>query len=96
MGFSFHSPGCVKRAKECRNESHAINGSPRAAKTKAKTRRADLAHALAVMSYDAIDVELPLSLVLWQTKNHEEVEKKKRRGRSATGRDPGTAIRLSK
>ena len=36
MGFSFHSPGCVKRAKGCRNESHAINGSPRAAKTKEK------------------------------------------------------------
>jgi hypothetical protein len=34
MGFSFHTPGCVKRSKECRNESHAINGSPGAAKTK--------------------------------------------------------------
>jgi hypothetical protein len=39
MGFSFHSPGCVKRAKECRNESHAINGSPRAAKTKEKSAK---------------------------------------------------------
>jgi hypothetical protein len=36
MGFWFHSPGCVKLAKECRNESHAISGSPRAAKTKEK------------------------------------------------------------
>jgi hypothetical protein len=36
MGFSFHSSGCVKRAKECRNDSHAINASPRAAKTKEK------------------------------------------------------------
>jgi hypothetical protein len=34
MGFSFHSR--VKRSKECRNESHVINGSPRAAKTKEK------------------------------------------------------------
>jgi hypothetical protein len=44
MGFSFHSTGCVKSAKECWNESHTINGSPRAAKTKEKpadsTRRA--------------------------------------------------------
>jgi hypothetical protein len=36
MGFSFHSPGCVKLAKGCRNESHAVNRSPRAAKTKEK------------------------------------------------------------
>jgi hypothetical protein len=36
MGFSFHCPGCVKRSKDCRNERHAINGSPRAAKTKEK------------------------------------------------------------
>jgi hypothetical protein len=28
--------GCVKRAKGCRNESHAFNGAPRAAKTKEK------------------------------------------------------------
>jgi hypothetical protein len=34
MGFSFHSPGCVKLAKGCRND--AINRSPRAAKTKEK------------------------------------------------------------
>jgi hypothetical protein len=34
MGFSFHSTGRVKRAKECWNESHTINGSPRPAKTK--------------------------------------------------------------
>ena len=39
MGFSFHSPGCVKRAKKRRNESHAINGSPRAAKTKEKSAK---------------------------------------------------------
>ena len=39
MDFSFHSPGCVKRAKECRNERHAINGSPRAAKTKENPAR---------------------------------------------------------
>jgi hypothetical protein len=32
----FHSTGCVKRAKECWNESHTTNGSPRPAKTKAK------------------------------------------------------------
>jgi hypothetical protein len=34
MGFSFHSIGSVERAQECWNESHTINGSPRAAKTK--------------------------------------------------------------
>jgi hypothetical protein len=39
MGFSFHSPGCVKHAKECRNESHVINGSPRTAKTKENPAR---------------------------------------------------------
>ena len=33
MGFSFHSTGCVKRAKECWNESHTIHGS-----TPAKTK----------------------------------------------------------
>jgi hypothetical protein len=37
MGFSF-SPGCVKRAKECWNESRTINGSAPAAKTR-KTRQ---------------------------------------------------------
>jgi len=36
MGFSVHSPGCDRRAKKCWNESHAINRSPRAAKTKEK------------------------------------------------------------
>jgi hypothetical protein len=36
MGFSFHSTGCVKRAKGCWNESHTINGSSPAAKTKEK------------------------------------------------------------
>ena len=36
MGFPFHSTGCVKRAKECWNESHIINGSAPAAKTKKK------------------------------------------------------------
>jgi hypothetical protein len=36
MGFSFHSPGCVKGAKEYWNESHTINGSTPAAKTKEK------------------------------------------------------------
>jgi hypothetical protein len=36
MGLSFHSTGCVKRAKECWNESHTTNGSPRPAKTKEK------------------------------------------------------------
>jgi hypothetical protein len=39
MGFSFLSTGCVKRTKECRNENHAINGSPRAAKTKENLAR---------------------------------------------------------
>jgi hypothetical protein len=36
MGFSLHSSGCVKRAKECWNESRTLNGSPRAAETKEK------------------------------------------------------------
>jgi hypothetical protein len=36
MGFSFHATGCVKRAKESWNESHAINGSVPTAKTKEK------------------------------------------------------------
>jgi hypothetical protein len=34
MGFPFHSAGCVKPAKEYRDESHTINGSTPAAKTK--------------------------------------------------------------
>ena len=34
MGFPFHPSGCVKRAKECWNESCTINGSAPAAKTK--------------------------------------------------------------
>jgi hypothetical protein len=33
MGFPFHSTAGVKRAKECWNESHTINGSAPAAKT---------------------------------------------------------------
>ena len=36
MGFSFRSTGRVQRAKECWNESRAINGSTPAAKTKEK------------------------------------------------------------
>jgi hypothetical protein len=36
MGFSFLSTGCVKRTKECWNESHTINASALAAKTKKK------------------------------------------------------------
>ena len=28
MGFPFHSTGCVKRAKECRNESQTTNEKP--------------------------------------------------------------------
>jgi hypothetical protein len=36
MGFSFHAAGRVKRAKESWNESHTINGSAPAAKTKEK------------------------------------------------------------
>jgi hypothetical protein len=36
MGFSFHSTGCVKRAKDCWNESRAVDGSTPAAKTKEK------------------------------------------------------------
>ena len=36
MGFSFYSTGGGKRAKECWNESHAINVSAPAAKTKKK------------------------------------------------------------
>jgi hypothetical protein len=34
MGRSIHSIGCVKRAKECWNESHTVNVSACAAKTK--------------------------------------------------------------
>ena len=52
MGFPFHSTGRVKHAKECWNESHAINGSTPAAKTKEKpagvNRRAFLRNTLAV------------------------------------------------
>jgi hypothetical protein len=40
MGFSFHSPGCVKRAKGCRND--AFNGAPRAAKDQRKTRQGEV------------------------------------------------------
>jgi hypothetical protein len=36
MGFSFRSTGRAKRAEECWNESHAINESQHAAKTKEK------------------------------------------------------------
>jgi hypothetical protein len=36
MGFSLHHSGCVKRPKECWNESRTINGSPGAAETKEK------------------------------------------------------------
>jgi hypothetical protein len=36
MGFSFHSIGCVKRAKECWNETHTICAPPCGAKTKEK------------------------------------------------------------
>jgi hypothetical protein len=36
MGFSFRSIGCVKRPKESWNESHTINESRHAAKTKEK------------------------------------------------------------
>jgi hypothetical protein len=35
MGFSFHATG-VKCAKECRNESHTVNGSAPATKTEEK------------------------------------------------------------
>jgi len=42
MGFSFHSADCVKRAKECWNESHTINGSARG-KDQRKTRRVETA-----------------------------------------------------
>jgi hypothetical protein len=38
MGFSFRSTGGVKRAKECWNESHAINGSAPAATRKTRRR----------------------------------------------------------
>jgi hypothetical protein len=34
MGFPFRAAGYAKRAKECWNESHTINGSAPAAKTK--------------------------------------------------------------
>jgi len=36
MGFPFLSTGCFKRAKERWNESHTINGSAPAPKTKEK------------------------------------------------------------
>jgi hypothetical protein len=34
MGFSVSFTGCVKRSKECWNETHAIHGSAPAAKPK--------------------------------------------------------------
>jgi hypothetical protein len=34
MGFPFRATGCVKRTKKCWHESHAINESQHAAKTK--------------------------------------------------------------
>ena len=40
MGCSVRSSSCVKRAKECWNESHTINGSPRPEKAK-ETRRVE-------------------------------------------------------
>jgi hypothetical protein len=52
MGFPLNSTGCVKRPKECWNQSHTINGSTPAAKTKEKpaglNRRAFLRNTLAV------------------------------------------------
>jgi hypothetical protein len=36
MGFSVSFTGCVKRSKECWNETHTINASAPAAKTKKK------------------------------------------------------------
>jgi hypothetical protein len=36
MGFSVSFTGCVKRSKECWNETHIINASAPAAKTKRK------------------------------------------------------------
>jgi hypothetical protein len=36
MGFSVSFTGCVKRSKECCNETHTINASAPAAKTKRK------------------------------------------------------------
>ena len=36
MGFSFYSTGGGKRAKECWNETHIVNASAPAAKTKRK------------------------------------------------------------
>ncbi len=36
MGFSVSFTGCVKRSKECWNETHIVNASAPAAKTKRK------------------------------------------------------------
>jgi len=36
MGFSVSFTGCVKRSKECWNETHTISASAPAAKTKKK------------------------------------------------------------
>jgi hypothetical protein len=36
VDFPFRSSGCVRRAKECWNQSRTINGSTPAAKTKEK------------------------------------------------------------
>ncbi len=47
MGFSFRYTGCVKHAKECWNESHIINGSPRPSKTKEKRGGVNGATAMA-------------------------------------------------
>jgi hypothetical protein len=52
MGFSLHSTGCVKRAKECWNERRTINGSPRAAKTKEKL--ADVNRRASCQSFQAV------------------------------------------
>ncbi len=55
MGFSFHSTCCVKRAEECWNENHTINGSARAAKTKEKpagvNRRAEASEKVSIVRH---------------------------------------------
>ena len=50
MGFSFRSTGCVKRTKECWNESLTINESQHAAKDERNPHRVEtvgLVNALA-------------------------------------------------
>jgi hypothetical protein len=59
VGFSFHSTGCVKRAKECWNESHTIHGST-PAKTKENPAEVNLSSSGCTQTYGVISPEVPL------------------------------------